>query len=143
MKKIFILALFTCLAFSSSNLIKLQTNLSVDETTKKALEILKSKELKVFDVIQHSKLAKDVGLDMSDTTVIIFGSPKVGTLLMQCSNEIALELPLKFLIYKSQDKTILAYEDIKQTAKRYNAQDCNIVSKISEVQDKLSHTITK
>ncbi|WP_078424318.1 DUF302 domain-containing protein [Campylobacter pinnipediorum] len=108
---------------------------------KKAVEILKSKQLKVFDIIEHSKLAKDVGLDMGDTTVVIFGSPKVGTLLMQCSNEIAIELPLKFLIYKNQDKTILAYEDIKQIAKRYNAQDCKIVSKISEVQNKLSHAI--
>ena len=74
---------------------------------------------------------------MTDTTVVVFGSPKVGTLLMQCKPSVALELPLKFLFYKDGDKTVIAYEDAKNIAARYGAQECEAVGKLSGAQANL------
>lgn len=117
--------------------------LSVDETVAKFSDILKEKGIMLFDVFNHSKLAKEAGLEMSETSVVVFGAPKVGTLLMKCEPQIALELPMKFLIYKDGDKTTVAYEDIKNIAKRYNVQNCDVIEKISGVQANLHKALTK
>lgn len=140
-KTIASLALATLPLFAN-HLVEHKTNLSVDEVVTKATKILQEKNLKIFSVFEHSKLAKDVNLEMTDTSVIVFGSPKVGTLLMQCSPKIALELPLKFLVYKAGNETILAYEDIKNIAKRYDA-NCEITEKLSIAQENLAKAITK
>ena len=117
-------------ANAAAHLTTAQTKLSVDEAVQKFKNA-------IFDVIEHSKLADKVGLKMTDTTVVVFGSPKVGTLLMQCKPSVALELPLKFLFYKDGDKTVIAYEDAKNIAARYGAQECEAVSKLSGAQANL------
>ena len=117
-KSIVTFAAATALAgtLSASHLTTAQSDLSVDEAVKKFEKAVASRNITVFDVIEHSKLADQAGLKMTDTTVVIVGSPKIGTLLMQCEPKIALELPLKFLFYKDGDKTVIAYEDISNAA---------------------------
>lgn len=130
-------------ALNASHLTTAQSNLSVDEAVKKFEKVVASRNITVFDVIEHSKLADKVGLKMADTTVVIVGSPKVGTLLMQCEPKIALEMPLKFLFYKDGDKTVIAYEDVKDIATRYGAQECEAVGKLSAAQANLLNDMTK
>ena len=130
-------------ALNASHLTTAQSDLSVDEAVKKFEKVVASRNITVFDVIEHSKLADKVGLKMADTTVVIVGSPKVGTLLMQCEPKIALEMPLKFLFYKDGDKTVIAYEDVKDIATRYGAQECEAVSKLSAAQANLLNDMTK
>ncbi|MDO5046215.1 DUF302 domain-containing protein [Campylobacter sp.] len=145
MKKLLVsVAAMASLAFAGENMLTKGTSaLSVDETVAKFSEILKEKGITLFDVFNHSKLAKDAGLEMTETSVVVFGAPKVGTLLMKCEPQIALELPMKFLIYKQDGKTTVAYEDIKNIAKRYNVQNCDIVEKLSGVQANLHKALTK
>lgn len=144
-KSIVTLAAATALAgaLNASHLTTAQSDLSVDEAVKKFEKVVASRNITVFDVIEHSKLADKVGLKMADTTVVIVGSPKVGTLLMQCEPKIALEMPLKFLFYKDGDKTVIAYEDVKDIATRYGAQECEAVSKLSATQANLLKDMTK
>lgn len=144
-KSIVTLAAATALAgaLNASHLTTAQSDLSVDEAVKKFEKVVASRNITVFDVIEHSKLADKVGLKMADTTVVIVGSPKVGTLLMQCEPKIALEMPLKFLFYKDGDKTVIAYEDVKDIATRYGAQECEAVSKLSAAQANLLNDMTK
>lgn len=145
MKKLLIsVTTIASLAFGGeSMLIKGTNSLSVDETVAKFSNILKEKGVMLFDVFNHSKLAKEAGLEMTETSVVVFGAPKVGTLLMKCEPQIALELPMKFLIYKDGDKTTVAYEDIKNIAKRYGAQNCDIVEKISGIQANFHKALTE
>ena len=132
-KSIVTFAAATALAstLSASHLTTAQSDLSVDEAVKKFEKAVASRNITVFDVIEHSKLAE------------IVGSPKIGTLLMQCEPKIALELPLKFLFYKDGDKTVIAYEDIKNIAARYGAQECDAVSKLSGAQANLLKDMAK
>ena len=115
-KSIVTFAAATALAstLSASHLTTAQSDLSVDEAVKKFEKAVASRNITVFDVIEHSKLADKVGLKMTDTTVVIVGSPKIGTLLMQCEPKIALELPLKFLRCGEQTK-----RSAGEPAKRY------------------------
>ena len=72
---------------ASDGLIKYQSNYSVKETADRFEEIAKSKGLTLFARIDHQKNASKVDLELRPTQVIIFGNPKVGTPLMQCSQE--------------------------------------------------------
>ena len=133
-KSIVTFAAATALAstLSASHLTTAQSDLSVDEAVKKFEKAVASRNITVFDVIEHSKLADQAGLKMTDTTVVIVGSPKI-----------ALELPLKFVFYKDGDKTVIAYEDIKNIAARYGAQECDAVSKLSGAQANLLKDMAK
>lgn len=122
-----------------------KSDLSVADTSKKLQNLLKEKGVNVFAVIEHSKEAKKVSLDMSDTEVVVFGAPKAGTPLMQCEPKLALELPLKMLIYANKDgKTEVAYESLQDVAKRYDASKCQeIINKLSKAQENFFKAITK
>ncbi len=76
--------------------------------------------LTVFDVIDHSGAAHEVGLTLRDTKVVIFGSPKAGTPVMQSAPLVALDLPLKVLIWDDQGTTRVAYTDPDALASRYD-----------------------
>ncbi|HTK10693.1 MAG TPA: DUF302 domain-containing protein [Ktedonobacteraceae bacterium] len=76
---------------------------SVEETVKRFQEALQSRNLTLFAHIDHSGEAKRVGLKMQEAHVLIFGNPKGGTSLMVASPLLALDLPLKVLIWQSDD----------------------------------------
>ena len=76
---------------------------SVEETLKRLQEAIHSRNLSLFAHIDHSGEAKRVGLTMQEAHVLIFGNPKGGTPLMIASPLLALDLPLKVLVWQSAD----------------------------------------
>jgi uncharacterized protein (DUF302 family) len=83
-----------------NGIVDLASNHSVDETVKRLTGILKSKGITIFAVIDHSGEAEKVGMKMPPTKLVIFGSPKAGTPLMLASPSIAIDLPLKILVWQ-------------------------------------------
>ncbi|NET09635.1 MAG: DUF302 domain-containing protein [Symploca sp. SIO2B6] len=75
---------------------------SVEETERRFLQVLESKGLTIFATLDHAQNATNVDLQLSPTRVVIFGNPKVGTLLMQCQQSIGIDLPLKLLIWQDE-----------------------------------------
>lgn len=71
---------------------------SVDETVINIVNTLREKQVKLFAVIDHSGEAKQAGLEMHPTKVVIFGNPRGGTPLMVAAPSTAIDLPLKLLI---------------------------------------------
>src|ERR1700732_1493952 len=83
---------------------------SVDQTVEALTNILKSKGVAVFALIDHSGEAEKVGLKMRPTKLVIFGNPKAGTPLMLAAPSSAIDLPLKILVWEdSQGKVWLSY----------------------------------
>jgi uncharacterized protein (DUF302 family) len=76
---------------------------SVEQTLERLQEAIHSRNLTLFAHIDHSGEARRVGLTMRETHVLIFGSPKGGTPLMIASPLLALDLPLKVLVWQSDD----------------------------------------
>lgn len=70
---------------------------SVDEVVVKLLQLLRAGGVTLFALIDHSGEAEKVGLKIRPTKLLIFGSPKGGTPLMQAVPTIAIDLPLKYL----------------------------------------------
>ena len=79
---------------------------SVEETMKRLQEIIRSRNLTLFANIDHSGGARRVGLTMQEAHVLIFGNPKGGTPLMIASPLLALDLPLKVLVWQSADDQV-------------------------------------
>src|SRR5579859_825741 len=79
---------------------------SVEETLVRLRDIIHSRNLTLFAHIDHSGEARRVGLKMQEAHVLIFGNPKGGTPLMIASPLLALDLPLKVLIWQSEDSSV-------------------------------------
>ena len=86
------------------------SNHSVDETVEKLKGILQSKGVNLFGLIDHSGEAEKVGLKMPPTKLLIFGSAKAGPPLMLTAPSIAIDLPLKILVWEdAQGKVWVSY----------------------------------
>ncbi len=94
---------------------------SVDETVRRLTEILQAKGVKLFAVIDHSGEAEKAGLHMPPTKVLIFGNPKAGTPVMLASPTIAIDLPLKILVWEeSEGKVRMAWNSPAYLQSRHN-----------------------
>lgn len=83
---------------------------SVDETVERLKGLLQAKGITLFALVDHSGEAGKVGLSMPPTKLFIFGNPKAGTPLMVAAPSIALDLPLKILVWQDGDgKVWLSY----------------------------------
>jgi uncharacterized protein (DUF302 family) len=96
---------------------------SVDEAVAKLTELVSANGLVLFAVIDHSGQARQHGLALRDTKVVIFGSPEAGTPVMDAVPEIALDLPLKVLIWDDGGATTISYETPTALAARYGLSD--------------------
>jgi uncharacterized protein (DUF302 family) len=79
---------------------------SVDETVSQLEHILTEKGIKLFALVDHSGEAEKAGLQMPPTKLAIFGSPKAGTPLMLTTPSIAIDLPLKLLIWEDKNGSV-------------------------------------
>ena len=97
-----------------------QSPLAFEETVVALQKTLNSKGITVFATIEHHKAAEAVGESMSAATVLIVGNPKVGTALMQENPLLAIELPLKILVYQEGKTVNIRYEKIAAIAEKYH-----------------------
>jgi uncharacterized protein (DUF302 family) len=105
---------------SNKGLVATPSNHSVDETVNRLKNILQSKGVTLFAVVDHSGEAQKVGMRMPATKLLIFGSPKAGTPLMLASPSIAIDLPLKILVAEdSQGKTWISYNSPEYLQNRH------------------------
>lgn len=99
---------------------KLASPYSFDDTLTRLRTTLAAKGITVFATIDHQAGARAAGLAMQPATVVVFGSPKGGTPLMQAAPDFALELPLKVLVREDeQGKTWLVYEPVSSLEGRH------------------------
>ena len=108
-------------ALADNGLMTKPSKFSVQETVEKFEAAIKSKVAGgwvVFNRIDHAAAAKQAGLDMRARTVIIFGNPKGGTPPMTKSATLAIDLPMKALVWQDdQDKVWLTYNTSEYGAK--------------------------
>ena len=105
----------------NNGILSKQSNHSVDETMANIQRALVAKGVTVFAIVDHSGEAEKVGLKMPPTKLVIFGSPKAGTPLMLAAPSIALDLPLKIIIWQdTQNQTQLSYNKSIYITTRYD-----------------------
>lgn len=86
-----------------AGLVQIASRFSVDETVDRLTAAFRAKELQLFALVDHSGEAEKVGLKMRPTKLLIFGSPKGGTPMMVAAPTMAIDLPLKALVWEDQE----------------------------------------
>jgi len=94
--------------------------LPVAGTVAKLTGLISAKGIKLFAVIDQSAEARQAGLSLRETTLVIFGSPAAGTPVMAASPLAALDLPLKVLVWDDDGQTKVSYYSPDALAARYH-----------------------
>jgi uncharacterized protein (DUF302 family) len=93
---------------------------SVQDTVSRLEAVLSARGVKLFTVIDQAAAARAVGLNLRETKLVLFGSPKAGTPVMEAVPVAALDLPLKAVVWADDDTTKVSYTDPRALAARYD-----------------------
>lgn len=103
-----------------NGLTTINSKYSTEETTDRIIALLKEKEFHIFAKIDHQENAAKHEIELRPTSLIIFGNPSVGTLLMQEQQTIGIDLPAKFLVWENKSgDTKITYNQSDYLAKRH------------------------
>jgi uncharacterized protein (DUF302 family) len=92
----------------------------VADTVARLTDLIAAKGMKLFAVIDQSAEAREAGLQLRDTTLVLFGSPAAGTPVMAAAPLAALDLPLKGLIWADEGQTRVSYYSPAALAARHH-----------------------
>jgi uncharacterized protein (DUF302 family) len=106
----------------------------VAETLAKLKATIAAKGLTLFAHIDHAQGARDAELQMQEAQVLIFGHAKAGTPLMVASPLLALDLPLKILVWEDADKKVWASYNTPAFLAQRHAIPPELVKNISGVE---------
>jgi len=104
----------------TQGIIRTASTHSVDETVDQLKNILQSRGVSLFALIDHSGEAKKVGMRMPPTKLLIFGKPEAGTPVMIAVPSSAIDLPLKILVSEdSAGKVWISYNSPQYLQQRH------------------------
>jgi uncharacterized protein (DUF302 family) len=105
---------------AQSGIVTVPSVQSVDLTVQKLEGILQAKGVKLFGFVDHSGEAEKAGMQMRPTKLLIFGNPKAGTPLMIASPTVAIDLPLKILVWEdAAGKVQVSYNSVAYLQARH------------------------
>jgi uncharacterized protein (DUF302 family) len=108
------------MSLADPDLVTLPSAHGVPETVARLKALLAQKGIEVFAHIDHAAGAREVGLPLRPTQVLIFGNPRAGTPLMQSRQTVGLELPLRALAWEDEEgKAWLTYRRVADLAGQY------------------------
>jgi uncharacterized protein (DUF302 family) len=128
-------------ALKGQGVVTLPTTGTVAEAVERLLGVLKARGVEVFAVIDHSGEAARVGQHLPNTKLVIFGNPSAGTPLMRTAPLVALDLPLKILIWERDHQAFVSYNEASYLAERYElpTEESAVLSTV----DALAHAIAE
>lgn len=134
--KFTIIAVIVFSAFSaeSQNLTIYRSERTVDETVDRLVEIIKKKKLAYFETVEHDKVAKEYGVNIPPTRMILFEDPNLMIELVSCRQTTALDLPMKILVWEENEDVYIGFFDPKVMKKRFLLQECeDIITSMSRL----------
>lgn len=138
------LALTTMFAQADNHALKtVKSEYTAVETVEKIKNVVTEKGMKVFTVIDHQAAAKEAGLTMPFASVVIFGTPKVGTPMMIASPTLAIDLPIKALVW--EDKTgevFVTLNDTDTIGKKHGLSE-DVYGKLKGAEKLIPSIVTK
>jgi uncharacterized protein (DUF302 family) len=110
---------------------------SVDDAVTNLTKLIKDRGVDVFAVIDHGAGAVKAGLQFGDEVVVLFGSPTVGTRLMQEDRRVGLELPLRILLWNDDGVTKATYADPHIFTANYDLHAAPVLDGMSALMESL------
>jgi len=126
---------------SDTGVTHLRSPYSVANALQRLEAVITAKGLTIFARIDHSGEAEKVGLTMLPTKLLLFGSPKSGTPLMIASPTLAIDLPLKALVWQDTEGTVwLSYNSPEYLQQRHNIPEA-LVKNIAGIRSRCEETV--
>ena len=95
----------------------------------KLKKLIKEKKLTYFNTIDHQANAKGVKMNLKPETVVVFGNPKMGTVLMDCNPSMGLDLPLRMLFTTDYEgRTTITYTNPEYWSLKHNIKNKNCLA---------------
>jgi len=105
---------------ASDDLVVRESRYSVQQTADRLVAALQGKGIVPVARIDHAAAAKASGLELPPTQVVLFGKPELGTPLMQAEPKIAIDLPMRMLVWQdATGKVRVAYTKADALSDRY------------------------
>jgi len=118
---------------ASDTFIQKKSPYGVSETLDRLEAVLKKKGITIFARVDHAAGARKVGQQMTDTQLLIFGNPKMGTPLMNEQRLMGLDLPMKVLAWKGAgNQTWIAYTSPDELKDRHQLKNERIINKMKK-----------
>ena len=139
MKKLLLVIVLVSTMFAGDIVVK-KSRYSVEKTMNKLQNIVTKKGFTVFAIVDHQKGADKVRMKLRPSKEIIFGNPKMGTVLMQEKMEVGLDLPIRVLIYQDKRKrTVIVYRNGTWLNSEHNlTQSTKLLKKMNYALDKMT-----
>ena len=124
--------------YDDNKLFLLESQFSPEDTVERLEAELAAREIPLFAKFDHARNAREAGLTLRPTTVLVFGSPKVGTGLMQIDQSVSLELPLRISVWQDEaGSTWLAFPRLKRLAADYGLTGHPVIAKMEGLMEAL------
>ncbi|GHM98650.1 hypothetical protein WSM22_01400 [Cytophagales bacterium WSM2-2] len=95
------------------------------KTVEQLQQAIQQKGFKLFNTIDHAAGAESVDMSLRPTTLLVFGNPKGGTVVMNCDQKMGMILPLRILVWEDESKQVKAgFINPEKYAKEYNLEKC-------------------
>ena len=118
----------------SDGIVTQESKFSVDETVARLKGLLEQQNVPIFATFDHGENARQAGMELRPTKVVVFGNPKVGTKLMQSSQAISLDLPLRLSVWEDEHGRVwVGYHAMKRLAAEYNVKDNATIEVIEQM----------
>lgn len=116
-------------------MVSLPSKHSVQVTTDRLERLIREKGLSFFGKIDHRANAEKAKLSLRPTTLVLFGNPHSGTLLMHQNQTMGLDLPLKYLVWQTSDQEVyITWNNPYYLARRHGLpQDLELLSRTSQL----------
>ncbi len=121
---------------SKTKFVLFQSDYGPKKTYQKMKDYLEGQGMFYPHIVDHQTAAQNANMTLEPIYLVIFGNPKMGTLLMQENPEVGIELPLKALIYKdNENRTWVMYKDMNYLKDLYFLKDPNgVIDKMNQLQ---------
>ena len=124
--------------YDDNKLFLLEGQLPAADTVSRLEEALREKGVPLFAKYDHAQNAREAGLELRPTTVLVFGSPSVGTALMQADQSVSLELPLRISVWEDEaGSTWLAFPRLGRLTAEYGLQSHPAVPRMEALMEEL------
>jgi len=115
---------------------------SAAETLARLSAVVAARGMEVFAIIDHSAKAREVGLDLRDTKLVIFGSPSAATPVIEAAPLAALDLPLRVVVWEDGYHTLVSYPAPAAIARR-DGLDGNLADALASIEALTSAVIDR
>jgi uncharacterized protein (DUF302 family) len=106
---------------ADNGIVTVSTHRSVEQAADKLASLIAAKHIVLFARINFAADAQSAGLAMLPAQLLVFGSPRAGTPLMQAVPTVALDLPLKVLVWQDGDGRVwLSYNATEYLRARHD-----------------------